>query len=241
MFADNDIDTIRSATAYCKDGNKIGGVGDVYLDDANGKPTWVTINTGLFGTKTSFAPLEGATLEGDRLNLAYGKDVVTAAPSIDEDGHLSPEEEAELYRHYSLQDSSQQPAGDGDLAYGGVGRDRDVTDRAVADRAVADRAVIDSGDGSGTVTSEQELAPAQEQPALGQARLRKVSTTDNQAGTGPVTAENVDAVGVPDEALPTDDLRGSDLHGDRIGSDVPVEAEDLTVRRPGLGDASTGR
>lgn len=28
-----------------------------YLDDATGQPTWVTVSTGLFGTRESFAPL----------------------------------------------------------------------------------------------------------------------------------------------------------------------------------------
>lgn len=57
----------------------------------------------MLGTKTNFVPLEGASLDGDRLTVAYGKDVVKDAPSIDEDGHLTEQDEAELYRYYERQ------------------------------------------------------------------------------------------------------------------------------------------
>lgn len=40
-------------------GDKIGGIGQVYLDDATGEPSWVTTKTGLFGTSESFVPLQG--------------------------------------------------------------------------------------------------------------------------------------------------------------------------------------
>ena len=36
------------------DGSKIGSIGQVYLDDQTGDPSWVTARTGLFGTSQSF-------------------------------------------------------------------------------------------------------------------------------------------------------------------------------------------
>lgn len=53
------------------DGAKIGGVGQVYADDDTGQPNWVTVKTGLFGTKESFVPLEGARVEGDDIVVPY--------------------------------------------------------------------------------------------------------------------------------------------------------------------------
>ncbi|MDO5501373.1 MAG: hypothetical protein Q4F67_17025, partial [Propionibacteriaceae bacterium] len=62
----------------------------------------VTVNTGFFGLSSSFAPLAGSSLEGDRLTLAADKDTVKDAPNVDEDGHITREQEDELYRYYQV-------------------------------------------------------------------------------------------------------------------------------------------
>ncbi|NED87350.1 PRC-barrel domain containing protein, partial [Streptomyces sp. SID11233] len=45
---------------YADDGEKIGGVDEVYLDDRTGRPEWVTVRTGLLGLREHFVPLAGA-------------------------------------------------------------------------------------------------------------------------------------------------------------------------------------
>ena len=84
------------------DGGKIGGIGQIYLDDSTGDPTWVTAKTGLFGTKESFVPLEGARVQGDDVVVGFDKDKVKDAPRVDPDGNLSPDEEDQLYAYYGL-------------------------------------------------------------------------------------------------------------------------------------------
>lgn len=44
-------------TAVDANGDKIGKVGQIYVDDATGQPQWVTVETGMFGRRESFAPL----------------------------------------------------------------------------------------------------------------------------------------------------------------------------------------
>lgn len=98
MYNEMDIDRIRGAVAYDQSGDRIGNVGEVYLDDQTGQPMWVTVNTGFFGLRTSFVPLEGSRFEGDdRLVLAHDKDRIKDAPNVDEDGHLDRAQEDELY------------------------------------------------------------------------------------------------------------------------------------------------
>ena len=82
------------------DGSKIGGIGQVYLDDQTGDPSWVTAKTGFFGTGQSFVPLEGASLQGRNIQVAYDEAKVKGAPRVDDDGALSPQEEDELYAYY---------------------------------------------------------------------------------------------------------------------------------------------
>ena len=83
------------------DGDKIGSIGQIYLDDNTGEPEWVTVKTGLFGTSESFVPLDGATLSGGDVAVKYDKATIKDAPRVDADGSISPEEEDALYSYYA--------------------------------------------------------------------------------------------------------------------------------------------
>ncbi|MEU4511008.1 PRC and DUF2382 domain-containing protein [Nonomuraea wenchangensis] len=85
------------------DGQSIGQVGQVYLNDRTGDPEWVTVRTGMFGMKETFVPLAGCHRSGDEIRVPFDKEKIKDAPNIDVDGHLTIEEEARLYRHYGLQ------------------------------------------------------------------------------------------------------------------------------------------
>ncbi|MEJ7722514.1 MAG: PRC-barrel domain-containing protein [Ilumatobacteraceae bacterium] len=43
------------------EGDKIGTVHDVYVNDETGQPEWLAIKTGMFGSKLSFVPIAGPT------------------------------------------------------------------------------------------------------------------------------------------------------------------------------------
>jgi hypothetical protein len=73
--------------------------------DQTGTPEWLTVRTGLFGGKESFVPLADADLRGDDFVISTDKATVSGARRVDEDGHLSEEQETELYRYYGLTDS----------------------------------------------------------------------------------------------------------------------------------------
>ena len=45
-------------------GDKIGKVGQVYINDQSGQPEWLTVSTGMFGNKESFVPLYGSDTSG---------------------------------------------------------------------------------------------------------------------------------------------------------------------------------
>jgi hypothetical protein len=102
VIGTKDIETVIGANAVAADGEKIGKVDTVFLDDATGAPEFALVNTGLFGTRSSFVPLEGAELteDGD-LRVPHSKDVVKDAPNVDADQHLDPAQEAELFRYYA--------------------------------------------------------------------------------------------------------------------------------------------
>jgi len=82
------------------DGNKIGTVGQIFVDPATGTPTWATVKSGLFGTSHSFVPVERADEVGGNLHLPYSKDAVKNAPRTADDGELSNVDEANLLAYY---------------------------------------------------------------------------------------------------------------------------------------------
>jgi uncharacterized protein (TIGR02271 family) len=102
VITEQDINTVIGSTAIDNDGDKIGSVSEVYLDDQSGRPEWATVKTGMFGTKETFIPLADAQLDGDSLRFPYDKAKVKDAPTIEAEGHLSPAEETELYRYYGI-------------------------------------------------------------------------------------------------------------------------------------------
>ncbi|MHA7241027.1 PRC and DUF2382 domain-containing protein [Arthrobacter sp. TMS1-12-1] len=112
MLTMHDLDPLLGhRTAVVTDqGDKVGTLGEMYLNDATEAPTWVTVHTGLFGTKESFVPLEGAVVQDGRLVVAYPRDLIRHAPSIERDGHLGPEDKRVLYGHYGLDEATTAAA-----------------------------------------------------------------------------------------------------------------------------------
>jgi uncharacterized protein (TIGR02271 family) len=88
------------------DGQSIGKVGQVYLNDRTGEPEWVTVRTGFFGMRQTFVPLTNARRSGEEIHVPFDKEMIKDAPNIDVDGRLSLEEEADLYRYYGMQPSN---------------------------------------------------------------------------------------------------------------------------------------
>ncbi|WP_426242545.1 DUF2382 domain-containing protein [Nocardioides sp. LHG3406-4] len=177
------------------DGNKIGGVGQLFADDQTGQPEWVTVKTGMFGGGESFVPLREAEMTGDDLRVPYDKDKVKDAPRIDDsDGHLSEEEEGALYAYY----------GWGDLDYG-TSYDGSVDRGAGHDTSGADT-------DSAMTRSEEQLHVGKETREAGRVRLRKYVVTEDVTTTVPVSREEVRLEREPiTEANRGDAMSGGDI------------------------------
>ncbi|GAB3306397.1 PRC and DUF2382 domain-containing protein [Geodermatophilus aquaeductus] len=219
MIGTDTISRVIGQDVYDESGEKIGSASEVYLDDETGQPEWATVRTGLFGTKESFVPLRDADLTNDGLRVRVSKAKVKDAPKIDTDGHLSPQEEQELYRYYGLgsgtqtqttrtdtgtagtystdQSRSQQDlttAGTGTVGTAGTaGRDRD---RDGVRDDLETRGTV-GHDTSGPTTdnamtrSEEHLNVGTQRVEAGRARLRKYVVSENVTETVPVSREEV--------------------------------------------------
>src|SRR6185437_9127693 len=182
---------LTGATAYDRDGDKLGRIGQVYFDDNTDQPKWITVNTGLFGMGESFVPLQGAEFGGDRVTLAYDKATIKDAPNVDGERHLDVAEEQQLYRHYGLDYGggvSGERAGRHerreDSAAGVAGDDtrRDLTEGYDTSGPTTDTAMT---------RSEEHLRAGTETQEVGRARLRKHVVTEHEQVTVPVSHEEV--------------------------------------------------
>ena len=90
MIGTDTISRVIGQDVYAEAGEKIGTASEVCLGDETGQPEWVTVRTGLFGTKESFVPIRDADMTDQGLRVPVSKDQVKDAPKVDAEGHLSP-------------------------------------------------------------------------------------------------------------------------------------------------------
>jgi uncharacterized protein (TIGR02271 family) len=175
-------DELIGKDVYNQEDEKIGTVDSLYLGDNSREPVFATVKTGWLAG-SSFVPLEQAQVEDDRIVVPYTKDQVKNAPNIENDEHLSPEEENQLYEHYSLAEDDSYDEEEVDDEYDGE---------------EAESGFVPSGeDTSGPNTddamtrSEEEVNVGTRTEETGRYRLRKYVVTENVTKTVPVEREEV--------------------------------------------------
>ena len=233
------IQAVLESTVFDKKGDKVGKVGQLFVDSQSGEPTFVAVNTGLFGRNSSLVPLAGAKLNNDELSVAHTKDAISDAPNIsDTDEGLAPEEEERLYKHYGLTTHTSGHTTDrGDAARAGgaagTGAAAGTTDHHQGDKKTAT-----TDDGS-IIRSEEQLNVNKERVASGRARLRKYVVEDTETVEVPVSREEVKVEREklsPEEAKKLGTTRIGEenadvvLHEERLNVDketVPVERVNL--------------
>lgn len=241
MAETNRIEDLANATAYDVDGEKLGGVKDVYVNDTTGQPDFVSVNHGLFGGGESIVPLRGHTLRDGELHLAFPKDRVEDAPELDENGHLTTEDQDAFYRHYGLEGTQDvttyetdnrtaQAGAAGTGAAAGAGY-------AAGEREVdADRRDVANNDE--IVRSEEQLNVSKDRVETGQVRLRKYVVNETETVEVPVEREEVRVVREPITDADRANYDGNigeqeasvTLHEDRVNvskESVPVEKVSL--------------
>jgi hypothetical protein len=101
MTTPQDTEQYIRRAAVDADGNRIGKITKVYRDEQTGQPQWLLVETGLLGTRQSFAPIHGSRLDGEQLVvLAVSKDQVKDAPDIDTDAHIGESDQDALRQYY---------------------------------------------------------------------------------------------------------------------------------------------
>ena len=164
----------QGRTLKDRNGDTIGTIDALYLDRQTDKPEWALVNTGLFGTKSSFVPLAGAAPRDEDVVVRVEAQRVKDAPKMAPDEELSEQQEAELFRHYGIDYTAEGSVTATDNARGAVGHD---TSGPTTDNAMT--------------RSEEELRVGTTERERGRARLRKYVVTEQVQQTVPVQREEV--------------------------------------------------
>jgi uncharacterized protein (TIGR02271 family) len=164
MLDQNTALSSRGSNLVGKKGQKLGQIEDIYLDRETEKPEWALVNTGLVGVGSSFVPLAQASQKESNIRVPYDKNKVKGAPSMEPDGELSQQEEAELYRYYGLEYSEYRS--DTGLSEGRAGTTDDAMTR-----------------------SEEELQVGKTKREAGTARLQKYVVSEPVTETVQVQRE----------------------------------------------------
>jgi uncharacterized protein (TIGR02271 family) len=196
--SDNLNEQLPGRTVVDPQGNKIGKIGQLWVDEETGAPTWASVHTGLFGMHESLVPIGNGRTRGDDFQVPVTKDQVKDAPRVEaENGQLSDRDMDDLYRYYNMDQSagnSGRHAGDAPpLARNGTADRNGMADRnGQGDRRMQERAPQES-----MTRSEERLKVGTETVTTGRVRLRKVVVTEQQQVSVPVSHEEVRVVREP--------------------------------------------
>jgi uncharacterized protein (TIGR02271 family) len=225
MATDVNIQEWRGAKAVDVDGDKVGTIDEVYLDRGSERPEWVTVTTGLFGTRTTFVPIGDAQFTDGEVRLAYTKDQIKDAPNVDADGALSRDEEQHLYEHYGRGDY-----GNWDGSDVRKDTDREVTDFDRNDGETTGRDTSGPTTDEAMTRSEEELRVGTTERESGRVRLQKYVVEEEVTKTVPVRREEVR---IEREPI-TDANRGDAVDGPAISEDeheVVLHSEEAVVEK----------
>ena len=172
MLSIDEARQLKGRTLLGKGGDSLGTIQDLYADRSDGDPTFATVRSS--GSSLSFVPLAQAEVKGDDVVVPYDAQLVGSAPSVEEDGDLSAEEEDRLYAHYGLADAPARTDAGQQQHVSGAGHD---TSGPNTDEAMT--------------RSEEHLQVGTQKVEAGRARLRKYVTTETETVNVPVTKERV--------------------------------------------------
>lgn len=186
MLPSENIQSIVGGTLIGADDEKLGRIDQVFVDAADGHPTWAEVHLGALRRHTAFVPLDDATWEHDEVFVPFSKEQVKNAPRLDASGGLSPAQEDELTRYYSGADArvdeDRDRDQDRDDEHPETARRHDTDD----DSAPAEPGLDDDG-----VLWEERLVVKKERVPVAKVHLETETVTEEREVTSDVQKERV--------------------------------------------------
>ncbi|MBA3426787.1 MAG: DUF2382 domain-containing protein, partial [Rubrobacter sp.] len=91
-------------TVHDSNGEKIGKVDDLFLDE-NNQPEYFGVKMGFLGTSSTLIPADIATIDDERgfIEVSQTKDSVKNGPAFDDDREITPDYEQQVHSYYGLE------------------------------------------------------------------------------------------------------------------------------------------
>ena len=101
---DYTVNVLLDRFVYDRDGEKIGTVKDVYLDEEDGEVRFLDVGAGGFlgiGEKHFMVPMEAVTDTGGVVTIEQSREKVEGSPELDTKGVPEDAYQQEVYDYYS--------------------------------------------------------------------------------------------------------------------------------------------
>ena len=238
-------DQYAGYTVYDPDGDKIGKVDDLFLDEYD-QPEYLGVKMGFLGTKSTLIPWEMVEVREADSSLIISADDghVKNGPTFDDDREITPEFESEVYSYYGLQQTSSgastedrgtyaeyssETTGGGSAGPGmamGDTESGEFREHPPSEEGVSgEGSDLDDRDELRVQRSEEELAAGTREREAGAMRVRKRVRVDREQIEVPTKHEEVSVERVPVSGEATEA---------QIGEDevvVPVTEEEVVVSK----------
>ncbi|MDP9474239.1 MAG: PRC and DUF2382 domain-containing protein [Actinomycetota bacterium] len=239
-------DRFSGYKVYDRDGDKIGKVDDLFLDE-NDRPEYVGVRMGFFGLSSALVPMDAVRVHEveQALYVDDAKDRVKDGPRFDDDKEITPDFERQVREYYGL------GAVEGERgSYGGYYGDEDHEEagrvgpgmtlgdtesgrfegHGLEEEGVGrddDRSDLEDEDELRVRRSEEELRAGVREREAGVVNVRKRVKTEREQVRVPKRREEVAVDRVPVEG----EASGSEIGEDEMSVPV-VEEEVVAEKRP---------
>ena len=257
-------DRYADYTVYDRDGDKIGKVDDLFIDETD-QPEYIGVKMGFLGLRSTLIPWELCRIdEGDRrIEVSIDKETAKNAPTFD-DEEITPDLEERVRSHYGLQATGtgtqrgvygeyydETRTGDrtgvGTAGPGMTMGDRDrggeFREHAPGEEGVGEREDdLNDTDELRVQRSEEELRAGTREREAGRMNVRKRVRTDREQVRVPTRREevNVERVPVNEEGTGTeigdDEVSVSVVEEEAVVDKRPVVKEEVRVRKDVVDD-----
>jgi uncharacterized protein (TIGR02271 family) len=229
-------DRFADYTVYDPDGEKIGKVDDLFVDEGD-QPEYIGVKMGFLGTRSTLIPWQLATVDeaNTRIDVSVDKETAKNGPAFDDDREITPEFENEVYSYYGLHDAqgSEERGAYGDY-YGdehpGVAMG-DTESGEFREHDPAAEGVTEPGgdlndeDELRVQRTEEELRAGTREREAGALTVRKRVRTDRETLQVPTRHEEVSVERVPVESEATE----AEIGDDEVS--IPVTEEEVVVEK----------
>jgi len=215
------LDELRSGTTapvIDANGEKLGHVGEIWMDDETGEPEYLKVGRGFLGMKATLVPVRGGHFEEDGFHTQYTKDQLENAPEFeDEDDDIDEMRSGGVRDYYADHEASATSMPDT------ASRDEGSITRSEEELGVGKR---ETSAGSVKLRKYVDTEPVQANVELTRETARVVrEDIDQPVGDATIGEQEIDVTLRREEAVVEKQVVGKE----RISIDKDVEVEQTTV------------